>query len=662
MRLTAILLFSIVFVLKTSAQIIPDSMRVDWTGAGYGACFPNPALVLNILSFGGNGDSITNNLPAINSAIDSLNGLPGVIYFPAGIYALYSTVNIPSGVILRGAGADSTVLKMRHSGYGFSFAGTVTGGFSNIIGGYLKGSFRLIMPSGHGFVQGDFAELVETNGAWDTNPASWANDVVGQILRISEVSGDTLILEKELRINYDSVLSPRIRKLFPVSHAGMESMKIFRDDTSRTSSSYNISFEKAAYCWVKAVEGHISLGSHCMINLSTNIEVTGCYFHDANNYDGGGTRGYGVTLNTHAGQCFIANNIFRHLRHAMMTKCGANGNVFLYNYSAEPFRNGAGEFPPDGCGDISLHGHFSYANLFESNVVQTIWIDQTWGPSGPYNTFFRNRAELYGIVTTSLATEKQVFVGNEITNPSGIYGQYIVSTPGTFEYANMFRGTITPPGTDTLDDRSCFHTSRPGLWDLPEWLLIGPPSLPGTTKIPAQRRDSALAFTTNERPHAAFMYAIGTDSVIFRNYSVNADTWLWDFGDGSFSTEANPAHFFADTGHYKVCLKISNACFSDSVCKMVDLYPTAINDPSRQFVVFPLPACDEVRVAFPVPMKGLWHISLYGSNGLCMMDFFEMVNGNVLKINIKELPDGIYFCQIKGMNTDIKSKIIKISP
>lgn len=661
MRLTSLLLFSLVFILKTHAQVIPDSMRVDWTGAGYGTCLPNPAWVLNVINFGGSGDSITNNLPAINAAIDSLNGQPGVIYFPPGIYALHSTVIVPSGVILRGAGADSTVLKMKHSGYGFSFAGNVSGGFENVIGGYQKGSFRLILPSGHGFVQGDFAELLETNGAWDSNPASWAGNVVGQVLKISEVLGDTLILDKALRITYDSVLTPRIRKLLPVTDAGMESLKIFRDDTSGTSSSYNISFEKAAYCWVKGVEGHISLGSHCMINLSTNIEVSGCYFHDANNYDGGGTRGYGVTLNTHAGQCLVENNIFRHLRHAMMTKCGANGNVFVYNYSVEPFRNGAGEYPSDGCGDISLHGHFSYANLFESNVVQTVWIDQTWGPSGPYNTFFRNRAELYGMVTTSLATENQVFVGNEITNPSGMYGQYIVSTPGTFEYGNLFRGTITPTGTDTLNDRSCFYTSRPGLWDLPDWLLIGPPSLPGTTKIPAQRRDSISAFTTNERPHAAFMYAVGADSVRFRNYSVNAVTWLWDFGDGSFSTEINPAHFFADTGHYQVCLKISNACFTDSVCEMVNLYPTAIKDPSRQCFVYPLPASDEVRIVLPYPLNELLNISLYTTNGLRMMNFNEIVNGSVLNINIKELPEGIYFCHLKGISSDLKSKIIKIS-
>ena len=42
--------------------------------------------------------------------------------------------------------------------------------------------------------------------------------------------------------------------------------------------------------------------------------------------------------------------------------------------------------------------------------------------------------------------------------------------------------------------------------------------------------------------------------------------YSWDFGDGETSHEKNPAHFFNDTGTYKVKFKISNNCgFSDSI-------------------------------------------------------------------------------------------------
>ena len=201
MRKSILYLFFILFFHASFGQIIPDSMRVDWSGAGYGGCLPNPSLVLNVLNFGGSGDSITNNLTAINAALDSLHGQPGVIWFPAGIYSVSSTISIPSGAILRGAGADSTKLKMKHAGYGFSFAGTASGSFVNILGGYQKGSNRIHTVTGHGLVQGDYAEILETNGAWNTVPISWATDVVGQVVKITEVHGDTLILQKPLRLN-----------------------------------------------------------------------------------------------------------------------------------------------------------------------------------------------------------------------------------------------------------------------------------------------------------------------------------------------------------------------------------------------------------------------------------------------------------------------------
>ena len=82
----------------------------------------------------------------------------------------------------------------------------------------------------------------------------------------------------------------------------------------------------------------------------------------------------------------------------MPDQTGVNGNVIAYNYSIEPNRS---EFPAEASADISLHGHYPFSNLFEGNIVQNIQIDLTHGPNGPFNTFFRNRAELYGIVMSS---------------------------------------------------------------------------------------------------------------------------------------------------------------------------------------------------------------------------------------------------------------------
>jgi pectate lyase len=59
---------------------------------------------------------------------------------------------------------------------------------------------------------------------------------------------------------------------------------------------------------------------------SANIEIQGCYFHEAQNYGEGG-HGYGVSIGVHSSSCLVENNIFKTLRHAMILSSGANGNV-----------------------------------------------------------------------------------------------------------------------------------------------------------------------------------------------------------------------------------------------------------------------------------------------------------------------------------------------
>ncbi|RYZ00798.1 MAG: PKD domain-containing protein [Chitinophagaceae bacterium] len=48
-------------------------------------------------------------------------------------------------------------------------------------------------------------------------------------------------------------------------------------------------------------------------------------------------------------------------------------------------------------------------------------------------------------------------------------------------------------------------------------------------------------------------------TVTFTNNSVGGATYLWDFGDGNSSTQANPVHTYSATGFYTVTLKVTNA-------------------------------------------------------------------------------------------------------
>lgn len=170
----------------------------------------------------------------------------------------------------------------------------------------------------------------------------------------------------------------------------------------------------------------------------------------------------------------------------MMVKTGANGNVFTYNYSREPHRS---EPIPSYSGDISVHGHYAYANLFEENMVQNLFIDHYWGPGGPYNTFFRNRTELFGIMMTTnaeLETKTQNFIGNEITG-SFPYGLYILTGSNHFEFGNNDGGSCIPENTTDLSLFSYFYEDAPWYLDV-AFPTIGYPANLNENMIPAKER------------------------------------------------------------------------------------------------------------------------------------------------------------------------------
>ncbi len=83
---------------------------------------------------------------------------------------------------------------------------------------------------------------------------------------------------------------------------------------------------------------------------------------------------------------------------------------------------------------------------------------------------------------------------------------------------------------------------------------------------------SLVSFTVNETPLSAFSAApVAGDaplSVQFYDYSGgHPDSWVWDFDDGSISTEQNPAHIYTVTGVYDISLTITNVIGADTAEK-----------------------------------------------------------------------------------------------
>ena len=84
--------------------------------------------------------------------------------------------------------------------------------------------------------------------------------------------------------------------------------------------------------------------------------------------------------------------------------------------------------------------------------------------------------------------------------------------------------------------------------------------------------------TPDPKPVAAFHMtkteALVDEVIQFTNASQHATSFIWDFGDGNTSSEANPEHTYGDAGNYTVKLKAKGAGGEDESTQTIKIaYP-----------------------------------------------------------------------------------------
>ena len=465
-----------------------DSAEQDWQ-AGIAGGIPYSRVAASVGDYGTTGDGVTDDARAFQAAIDAVSSTGGgALLVPSGTYMLRSTLRLRDGVVLRGEGAESTYLKFDLGGRSDAAilgAEYLKGPSVRVSGGFQKGSTEITVVDPRSFKAPGFAEIEQANDPqlmytdpeWDQ---SWAEYAVGEVVRVVDRVGNTLILDRPLSFSYNPTLEPRIHSLEMLEWAGVEDLHIERLDAG---DGYTINFENAAWVWVRGVESAMTYRSHVQVETGYECEIRASYLHHAHDYGGGG-HGLGVKLTFHTTACLVEDNIFVSLRHAMTVSIGANGNVFGYNYSREPKANKWWGYVPN---DISLHGHYPSANLFEGNVVQHIAVADYWGPAGPDNLLLRNCVEDHGIYLYDHSHYQSV-IGNTLAPDAPIFIADSVKHP--FVHGNYVGGSVQwdESTADHAISTSSYHDRRPWFFDDDaEWPSIGPDK--GTACVnPARQR------------------------------------------------------------------------------------------------------------------------------------------------------------------------------
>jgi PKD repeat protein len=114
-----------------------------------------------------------------------------------------------------------------------------------------------------------------------------------------------------------------------------------------------------------------------------------------------------------------------------------------------------------------------------------------------------------------------------------------------------------------------------GAIDVPGWMVSGSrvdryDTVPPSIEIQVNGSGGVQVGYSCLTPHAMFSTLSSEvetgEPVAFFDESVGSIShWLWDFGDGTTSTEKNPVHTYYTQGDYDVTLTVSGACGSDAM-------------------------------------------------------------------------------------------------
>lgn len=152
---------------------------------------------------------------------------------------------------------------------------------------------------------------------------------------------------------------------------------------------------------------------------------------------------------------------------------------------------------------------------------------------------------------------------------------------------------------------------------------------------------------TDAPPQALYTVGDSELTIFLFNNSINADSYLWLFGDGNSSTEEGPTHTYTTAGVYEVSLIATNGCGSDTLNYTVDHLPTntSITEDISRWEIFPNPSNGKFTVLLTAtPSLEPTYLKVYDLLGQLLYTVqTDFSNGQLVQeINRPDLPKGTY--------------------
>ncbi|MEM7655518.1 MAG: T9SS type A sorting domain-containing protein [Bacteroidota bacterium] len=149
--------------------------------------------------------------------------------------------------------------------------------------------------------------------------------------------------------------------------------------------------------------------------------------------------------------------------------------------------------------------------------------------------------------------------------------------------------------------------------------------------------------------------------VTFTSTAINADSVLYDFGNGNTSNEANPVFDFDSTGTYSVTMIAYNTCSTDTFTTNVMVITTGLD----QFLdvgslsLFPNPAQDHFMLSMDLRQRSDLNIEVLNMRGQLVQshDFQGQMGRFEQRLDLNEVAKGMYMVKIRIEGQTIYRKL-----
>ena len=212
-------------------------------------------------------------------------------------------------------------------------------------------------------------------------------------------------------------------------------------------------------------------------------------------------------------------------------------------------------------------------------------------------------------------------------------------------------GVLSIKGND-FNDNSFYHFFD---WEIEYQQLCG--RIPITVEVNGEGAVNADFTPSNDTVKI-------NEQIAFTNNSNFGESYIWDFGDGTTSTEVSPTHSFSAVGTYTVILTVTSAdgCTSSSTQEItVKDISTGLDDDEfdNQINIFPNPATDQLTIKFDLSIPEYFTLKMVDVRGATIKSFpAQNYFNTTLPVDISNIPAGIYYLQINGEQLQVVKKLV----